>query len=246
MCIIVIKKEGKLPSKKILETCFENNPDGAGFMYVRNKKIIIKKGFMNFETLDKALSAENFTKKDTIVYHFRIATSGDTTEKQCHPFPVSSKVADIEAGNIACDIGFAHNGILQHKPEGTLSDSMIFVRDILSNKDIMPHLFSDNVIFKLIEQASIGSKLAFLSPYKIRYTGTWIAKDNLLFSNNGYEKDLFPFGFGSKFSLKHYSKKSYFYEQEICKQKDILPCEDCERLDCDGYGYGSCPKENAE
>ena len=32
-------------------------------MYVRNKKIIIKKGFMNFETLDKALSAENFTKR---------------------------------------------------------------------------------------------------------------------------------------------------------------------------------------
>lgn len=32
MCIILSCKPGVLPSYDMIETCFDNNPDGAGFM----------------------------------------------------------------------------------------------------------------------------------------------------------------------------------------------------------------------
>ena len=37
MCIIAIKEKGiDMPNEKILETMFEHNPDGAGFMYAKD------------------------------------------------------------------------------------------------------------------------------------------------------------------------------------------------------------------
>ena len=56
MCIIVYKPIGiDLPDKKTLETCFENNPDGAGFMYRKGREIRIRKGYMNFLSFYRAL-----------------------------------------------------------------------------------------------------------------------------------------------------------------------------------------------
>ena len=45
MCIIAIKKTNiPLMDEKILKTMFDNNSDGAGFMYNYNNKVIIQKG----------------------------------------------------------------------------------------------------------------------------------------------------------------------------------------------------------
>ena len=57
MCIIVAKEKGqKLPSKDILKTCFNNNDDGAGFMYVQDGKVIIDKGYMDFKSFYKRVT----------------------------------------------------------------------------------------------------------------------------------------------------------------------------------------------
>ena len=54
MCIIIAKeKYGRLPSEKELKNCFTNNSDGAGFMYVKNGKVVIDKGYMKYEAFIK-------------------------------------------------------------------------------------------------------------------------------------------------------------------------------------------------
>jgi hypothetical protein len=54
MCIAVYKRVGvKMPSDKILETCFENNSDGAGYMFAHGGKVNIKKGFMTLRLSQK-------------------------------------------------------------------------------------------------------------------------------------------------------------------------------------------------
>ena len=56
MCILVIKPKGKeMPSKKILRNCWENNPDGAGMMYVKDGHVVIDKGYMEFSDFWKEL-----------------------------------------------------------------------------------------------------------------------------------------------------------------------------------------------
>ena len=49
MCIICCKPMGKdMPTEEIMKNMWVNNPDGAGFMYVKNHKLVIEKGFMEF------------------------------------------------------------------------------------------------------------------------------------------------------------------------------------------------------
>lgn len=51
---------------------FRRNPHGAGYMYARDGKVTIHKGFMNIEDFLAAVHAEQFTLQDSVVYHFRI------------------------------------------------------------------------------------------------------------------------------------------------------------------------------
>ena len=54
MCIIVVKDKNKpLPKLEYLKNCFENNPDGMGFMYLKNNKVIIDKGYMTYKSFEK-------------------------------------------------------------------------------------------------------------------------------------------------------------------------------------------------
>ena len=69
---------------------FENNPDGAGFMYAYQGNVFIEKGFMSYEEFKVGL--DNLSQKYDIsalplVMHFRIATSGNVDGGTTHPFP---------------------------------------------------------------------------------------------------------------------------------------------------------------
>ena len=192
MCIIILKKQGiNLPSKKILKTCFNNNNDGAGFMYVKNNHVIIDKGYMSFKSFYKKLQKKQFTIDDIVIYHFRLATSGDKTPKQCHPFPISNNENRLNALNLKTDIGFAHNGIFSHiDVTKTLSDTMVFIKDILSEKTIRANIFNNSVFFSLVEKATLSSKLIFLNNKgKYKTTGVWIndKATGLRFSNDTYD-----------------------------------------------------------
>ena len=99
MCIIAIKPEGiSIPIER-LKTCWEHNPDGAGFMYSENNKLKIVKGLMTFDSFIKAYDEVNpLTKR--IVIHFRYGTHGDICPDLTHPFNVNE------------DLALVHNGIL--------------------------------------------------------------------------------------------------------------------------------------
>lgn len=188
MCIIAVKQKNiELPKKEHLENCFSNNQDGAGFMYTENKKVYISKGYMDFKTFYEAFLVK--VKKETpAVLHFRTATHGSVSKQNCHPFPVSTNVRKLKATHVKTDIGVAHNGIIPIQIEGDLSDSMQFVKDYLSNKDIRP-LLRNTKVLKLIERAVSSSKLAFMyADGEIINTGTpWQTEDNILYSNSDYK-----------------------------------------------------------
>ena len=102
MCIIVIKEKGvDLPKDYIFKNCFENNDDGAGFMYNKDGEVIIQKGYMSYKAfkkaLDKALKKIDDVKNTAMVFHFRISTQGGTNPQNCHPFPLSSDENDLQA-----------------------------------------------------------------------------------------------------------------------------------------------------
>lgn len=115
MCIIVYKPEGAaMPSTDTLRRCFEENPDGAGFMWPERGRVQLRKGFMGWGDLEPALSSElpRDARGLPVALHFRIATHGRVKPGCCHPFAVCKDYRAMRAESASAAAGFMHNGTL--------------------------------------------------------------------------------------------------------------------------------------
>lgn len=219
MCIICTKQKDKLfPSKGTLKNCFDNNNHGAGFMYSYNNKVYIKKGFVTFDAFYNALeSARKITGDDTpYVMHFRIATQGN--DIQCtHPFPLSSKMDNLKKLKGTCNIGIAHNGIIQLTTDYKVkdySDTMAFITEYLSliidSFDWYKNKSRCDLIEKLMDKSH--NKLAFLDKYgHIKRLGDGWIEDKAtgcFFSNSSYS----------------YSRNNYYYGWDSWDDWDAYDC----------------------
>ncbi len=154
MCIICVLPIGTTISDEELKNCWDNNDDGAGFMYVNpiSGNIAIKK-FMNFDRFKKSFrSTFDLHKKDTpFVLHFRIGTHGANSIENVHPFRVNDNVA------------FCHNGVISCvETAGTMSDTRAFNEVFMKD---LPHNFTRNKSVMTMINQLIGhnyNKLVFL------------------------------------------------------------------------------------
>lgn len=188
MCIIVVvPPKVKAPELLTLEKCFSNNKDGAGLMYVDSKKGMVKiiKGLMTFEAFKAAYTKEmpNIPEESPLVFHFRIGTSGGIVPEKCHPFPITSKTEFLDCLNLYCPVGVAHNGILG-KGEDKLSDTQVFIRDVLSSRIIAKNLKSD-AVKRLIEFST--NKFAFVfNDMSFHTIGNFEIDSGVYYSNSGF------------------------------------------------------------
>jgi len=195
MCVIVHKERGiDLPSEEILQKCFTKNPDGSGILVGRkdSKIMEIHKGFMTFDDFKKAYKELNLTKDDEIVFHFRITTSGGTNPENCHPFPISCSVKDLKATRINTTRALVHNGVLgQGDTLLKISDTQVFVKDILSRKEISDYL-DDEEVQKIINSYAGTSNKFFVADSEkgiFKRFGNWHKdEESGCFFSNSYWK----------------------------------------------------------
>jgi hypothetical protein len=121
-CIACFKPREVILTKKIMKTCFINNPHGAGIAYAsdNNKEVIVEKGFFHFRKFWHRLQELQINR--TMLIHFRVATSGVIDKINCHPWRIDDKHALI------------HNGVVQHKiglDSKDFSDTGLFVEHVL-------------------------------------------------------------------------------------------------------------------
>lgn len=197
MCVIILKpKDVNFPTENTLRDCFGHNPDGAGFAYHKQGENIvhIRKGFMTVDKLLQALVAANLTQQDSVMYHFRITTSGKTCAANTHPFPITNNINLLKAISVRCDKALAHNGILQNIPlHNKKSDTMQFVLNTLSDP-IVYHNMHNAATRELIELAIGHSKIAILSSdgtFTIYNEFLWEKEKGLWYSNKHFEH-IFP------------------------------------------------------
>lgn len=188
MCIICVSKSGvRQPSDITLRAMFRRNPHGAGYMYARDGKVAIHKGFMNIEDFLAAVHAEQFTPQDSVVYHFRISTQAGVNAPMTHPFPLSNQPRLMCSLDLTCRCGVAHNGIIRltSDPDNKrYSDTVIFITDYLSKIIRKKADLRDPVTLELIWQLA-KSKFAIMdnSGY-VATVGHFIDDHGLLFSND--------------------------------------------------------------
>ena len=193
MCIICCKPMGKdMPSEEIMKNMWVNNPDGAGFMYVKDHKVVIEKGFMEFEVFKAALEKVKKKvdlKKTAVVLHFRIGTHGGNTAGNTHPFPISDSVGILKKLKYTTNVGVAHNGIISITPRRKdISDTMEYIASQLAPlQKAVKEFYKDANLMTMIENA-ISSKMAFLDGDGGIYTiGHFEENNGLLYSNSSYD-----------------------------------------------------------
>ena len=133
MCIICVSKPGvRQPDENTIRTMFYRNPHGAGYMFARDGRVEIRKGFMRLDEYLRAIREERFTAADSVVYHFRISTQAGVNPEMTHPFPLSNQPARLRRLDQSCRIGVAHNGVIRltSDPDNErYSDTAIFIAD---------------------------------------------------------------------------------------------------------------------
>ena len=228
MCIIAIKKKNiPLPDEKIFKTMFDNNSDGAGFMYNQNGKVIIQKGYMTYDNFINALNEveKNINTLSTaMIFHFRIATHGAVSKSMCHPFPLSSKINMIKRCDSTCKLGIVHNGIIPIQPRKGISDTAEYIMSVLSvTSKHHPEFYKSKKIRKAI-LAEIKSKMAFLDGNGDVYTvGEFVTDNGIMYSNTSYKESSFVFH--SWFDYTYTISASPLEDGYIISDSDIIECE---------------------
>ena len=192
MCIICVSPaRTRQPSISQIKMMFLNNPHGAGYMFAREGRVHIHKGFMDIDSFLSAVKAENFTAKDSVVYHFRISTQAGVNPEMTHPFPLSNRLLHMKALDVECPCGVAHNGIIRLTSDPSqreYSDTALFITRYMAQMVHGLDDLKDAQLLNRIERLA-GSKLAIMdgSGY-IATIGHFINERGLLFSNDSYRE----------------------------------------------------------
>lgn len=253
MCVIAVKKRGvQFPGRDLLENCFANNPDGAGFMYALGGKVHIRKGFPTFKKFWDALGRARRLTGDKAAYvmHFRIATQGFELS-MTHPFPLTTDIREMKRLKSECSVGVAHNGVIPLTSDGSkdYSDTMRFIRLYLTALIRNRRWKDDPNTVDAIETIINGSRLSIMeSDGSTTEMGQgWTEHEGILYSNSSYSYSLpsHPYGFGgfhmfgrgARMDWKQFKCGSEFlFEEDFCpltEEDDDSYCEKCaNRMHC--------------
>jgi hypothetical protein len=209
MCIAIYKPEGKEIERETLERCYRSNPDGAGYMFHKNDKLYVKKGFFSFSDFWQSYRRD---KTKECVIHFRIKTHGAINKDNCHPYLVNDKFA------------FVHNGIISGYTDANKSDTWLFNEDVIQpfvSKWGNLGLFEDPVK-KLIESRIGYSKLIFMDNTgntKIFNEDKGYWDDGVWYSNGGYKKPVPVVASPPVIPLAGSSWSNYYNNQDWAHKK---------------------------
>lgn len=259
MCIISYKpKMVDMPSEQTLRNCFENNPDGAGYMFPTEQGVHIKKGFMSFKDFyDSLMNDYQATGKQCpYVLHFRIGTQGGNIAANTHPFPISQNIDDLIQLDCFADVALAHNGIIRlttnYSTTTKTSDTMDFITEYLSL------IINDSKWYKekhqdkkklLIERLIGGSnKLAIMSKDgNVELIGNfeYDEADKCYYSNTSYQRSSYPLyssdDYGEYISYDGLDQKELDYFEKYLDTDGWYDFNetDCPMSICNTYDY--CP-----
>lgn len=257
MCIAVIKpKNVDFPTKEQLKNCFDNNRNGAGFMYSDGENLIIKKGFMSFKSFMEAFEKENLSKDKLVFFHFRIATRGLVDSGNTHPFPIVNNVDLLRnTFNKFKGYGLMHNGVFQfpsanyeaYDKKSIISDTMLLsikVSEELTSfhkrifdlsSAIAYHIATnDKDIKKLIDNEIGYNKVAIMNEKEELFKyGNWIENNGVFYSNGDYHTTSYYHGgwvnYNNDYSTDNLCDccKAFVSSNKIFEATFGMVCEDC-------------------
>lgn len=235
MCTACVFPKGTSITEDEFDNCWESNQDGGGFVYIdENGKFVVLKSLSLDDLKEKwKLHHAKHGEYSPFLLHFRAASQGDVTLKNCHPFLPNPRTA------------FIHNGTIYKIPSTKeKSDTRVFSEEFLSK---LPHNFLANKSIMTMMDDFLGksNKLAFLDingNVSITNLDDWKLHNEAIYSNDffknirvkkmGYD----PTGFGfpyqdaDKCSIPKQmlpQPKSSDYVKKISEVSNTIECNGC-------------------
>lgn len=248
MCLIALKTAGAHLNENEIRHDFSHNPDGAGFMYVKNGRVHWEKGFFNVQEL---INRWNEVVDDSMVaaLHTRIATHGAHNSSLCHPFPLDGSNLFKEKGD--ANLVLMHNGVIPKMEwfesyEDGDSDTSAYCRRITP---ILKGNLPDNKLSKMLEDQGGGSRFLILNGNGEFVTiGRWYECDGVKYSNSGYlgnrEINNLPSTFLDllRTDSKDEKDNEYYSEDNLIFDDDIVEMYDT----ADAFGLVPVDNESEE
>ncbi|ALG06341.1 class II glutamine amidotransferase [Kibdelosporangium phytohabitans] len=108
------------------------NPHGHGFAIVADGRIIVERDMNGRELIERFITAREEYPSGPALFHSRLATAGEITVANCHPFRVGGDANTV----------LAHNGIMPARVQPTKydprSDTRILAEDFLAGEPFGP------------------------------------------------------------------------------------------------------------
>ncbi|MBQ9473863.1 MAG: class II glutamine amidotransferase [Bacteroidales bacterium] len=166
-CILYVPSGIKIPPTNTLKAIHRANPHGIGFADAEGN---------HGKTLDLSCFLQAIKKRHkdaACIIHFRLATHGSISEKNCHPFH-----------DPATGIWFAHNGVLPIPSHDDMTDSEIFFREgFLNALDNSRLSFNDPELWRYVEQVRGSSRFIFMRGDTVVKLGQWHTRNGVFYSN---------------------------------------------------------------
>jgi hypothetical protein len=190
MCLIAVKAIGvDLPKDIYLREADKINSDGIGVAWWKSgsSEIKIKKNFLNIEELLRWMH-ETIKVEDSMMIHFRWATSGLKDKGNRHPFPITKNYQLLRSEELICQQAVAHNGVMSdYAKSKTYSDTQKFIVDILADDAIKNNL-QNPTVRKLIENFIGNDRLSIMDNSGHMYLiGDWEKDEDIFYSNYSYK-----------------------------------------------------------
>lgn len=152
MCVLMACDNGARLTTDEIRVSWRNNPDGAGFAFVKPDGRLATFRTLELPTFVEAYerATERYSDRCEFMVHFRFATHGTTDLANVHPFAQDTHTL------------VAHNGIL---PTPTTNDGRSDTRTFV--QDYLPRLgatwFDNPEMLHLVSEYATGSKLVVLT-----------------------------------------------------------------------------------
>lgn len=87
MCLAIVQPVGSTIPIPHLHQGWLHNPDGAGYAFVKDDEVVVKKGYSKLKEFLKDYTADvRDNEGSAFLLHFRIRTMGDKSDENTHPF----------------------------------------------------------------------------------------------------------------------------------------------------------------
>lgn len=173
-CILYIPAGVKMPTQSTFRLIYKANPHGMGFADTDGNSV---------KTLDLSvflLAVKQRRTEAACIIHFRLATHGSISEKNCHPFHDPNT-----------DIWFAHNGVLPIHSHDDMTDSEIFFRErflpmyhgIVDGKRLDLLDGDKERLWRYVESQRGSSRFIFMRDDMVVKLGQWHTRNGVYYSN---------------------------------------------------------------